>query len=51
MCLIFNPIKTLKLAACISDSVSADLCSLKEERKGSKEKIPINNLMILKRDH
>ena len=35
----------------MSDSVSADLCSLKEEQRGRKEKMPINNLMILKRDH
>lgn len=32
------------------DFVFVDLCSLKEERKGRKEKILISNLMILKRD-
>ena len=35
----------------MSDSMSTDLCSLKEERKGRKEKMAINNIMILKRDH
>jgi len=48
--LIPDTIKTSKLPVCMSDTVPAYLFSLKEEQKGRKEKMPISNLMILKRD-